>query len=35
MNSEPEGLAERRGRLLVLAFVALIAGAAFRWSRQN
>jgi len=28
MNSEPEGLAERRGRLLVLAFVALIAGAA-------
>ena len=28
MNSEPDGLAEGRGRLLVLALVALIAGAA-------
>lgn len=28
MNSEHEGLAERRGRLLVLALVALIAGVA-------
>lgn len=28
MNSETEGLAEGRGRLLVLAFLALIAGAA-------
>ena len=28
MNSEPDGLAEGRGRLLVLALLALIAGAA-------
>jgi chloride channel protein, CIC family len=28
VNSEPEGLPEWRGRLLVLAFLALIAGAA-------
>jgi chloride channel protein, CIC family len=28
VNSEPEGLAEGRGRLLVLAFLALIAGVA-------
>jgi len=28
VNSEPDGLAEKRGRLLVLALLALIAGAA-------
>jgi len=28
MNSELESLAEERGRLLVLSFVALIAGSA-------